>query len=102
MITPTNLLSLTDDEQKQAVSAETHIDKAIQAAFDKDPDSKKFVISTSDIAKGSGGLTVKVRCHVVEQYSENWRIKFDEKSRQLTFAIPRKRKTKAIATAPAA
>ncbi len=100
MITPENLLSLSDVEQKQADSAEKFIDKTIQEAFDNDPEAKKFTVSTTSIAKDADGLTTKVRCHVVDQYvRQAWRISFDEKTRELTFVLPRKRKAKVVAEA---
>ena len=100
MITPQDLLSLNDVEQKQADAAEKFIDKTIQTAFDNDPNSKKFTVSTTNIAKDADGLTIKVRCHVVDQYTcRKWRVSFDEKTRKLTFVLPRKRKVKVEAAA---
>jgi len=100
MITPSELKSLNAEEQKQADAAEKFIDKTIADQDAADPTAKKYVVKTDEVAKASGGLSIKVRSHVVDQYSDqDWRISFDEKTRVLTFAVPRKRKTKATVAA---
>lgn len=102
MIKPTEILMLSNDEQAKSVLLEAHIDENIKAASEKDPSLRSFDVSTSAFAKANDGLSIKVRCAVVERYQNaGWKVSFDVKTSKLSFAMPRKYKPRASEPEPA-
>ena len=98
MLSPADILSLTAEQQEMADLFEAHIDEAIKTASDADPILREFAIDTAAFSKAhkdDGGLSIKVRVHVEEQFVDaGWKCKMDEKGRILTVKCPRKYKAR--------
>jgi hypothetical protein len=99
MFDPTQLFSLTDDQQKQSDAVEAIIDEHIAAVHDE-TGATEFVFKTSDISKSikpdHGGLSTKVRTHLIEKFKEaKWNVKHDEDAGTITLKAKRPRKPNA-------
>ena len=98
MFDPTQLFSLTEEQQNQSDAVESIIDNAIETQ-NAETGATEFVFKTAEISKEikneHGGLQTKVRTHLIEKFKEaKWNVKHDEEAGTITLKAKRPRKTK--------
>ena len=101
MFDPTQLFSLTPEQQSQSDAVEKIIDESIKTQ-NGETGATEFVFKTAEISKAikadHGGLVTKVRTHLIDQYTAaKWNVKHDEDAGIITLKAKRPRKTNAPA-----
>ena len=99
MFDPTNLFSLTDEQQNQSDAVESIIDAEIEKQ-NAETGATEFVFKTAEISKAikdeHGGLATKVRTHLIDKFKEaKWNVKHDEDAGTITLKAKRPRKPNA-------